>query len=257
MNYPHFSVKRPHRGLIGHRGVAALAPENTMASFRLAAQLGIDHVEFDVRLTKDNGLVIFHDDLLDRTTNGKGLIDNSSLDVLTMLDAGSWFDPQFKDQKIPVFSEVLPELIDLKLFLNIELKMVDNPSPIQASRLAQKLCEVLSVFWPKNLPLPLISSFHWPILSLIRDQLPKAPLGFLVDQIALEHVLHVANVANSALHCEYQSLSPELILLAREYKVPLLAYTVNDPYIARDLLRRGMFALFSDNPRLIYDSVDI
>src|ERR1700693_594514 len=81
--------------VIGHRGAAARAPENTLAGLRRAKAVGCARVVFDVRLTGDGALVLCHDPRLDRTTNGSGLISASSLAAIRELDAGSWFDPSF------------------------------------------------------------------------------------------------------------------------------------------------------------------
>ena len=82
--------------IIGHRGAAADAPENTLASFREAARQGARMVEFDVKLTADGRLIVMHDDLLDRTTDGKGTVAETSLEAIRALDAGAWFSPVFK-----------------------------------------------------------------------------------------------------------------------------------------------------------------
>lgn len=81
--------------LIGHRGYPARYPENTLASFRGAMEAGCDMIELDVTLTRDRKVVVIHDDTLDRTTTGKGLVASHSLEEITALDAGSWFDPRF------------------------------------------------------------------------------------------------------------------------------------------------------------------
>jgi len=87
--------------IIGHRGIPHLTPENTMASFRAAVENGADGLETDVQMTKDGELVLIHDETLDRTTNGKGLVLTHTLSELKSLDAGSKFDPAFKNEKYP------------------------------------------------------------------------------------------------------------------------------------------------------------
>lgn len=248
MTHLPFSPKAPTSGLIGHRGVAALAPENTRASFELAAQQGIEWVEFDVRLTKDDALVIFHDDTLERTTNGQGLVHEHTLKQLSELDAGSWFTPQFNQQTIPVFDEMIPEFHRLGLYTNIELKMPPRASKHHAKTLANLLCSSLIKHWPKNKPWPLVSSFHWELLSLIREKLPQVPIGFLHDKCTRQMIEMVAKTANSALHCGYESLNESLLSVCKDKQIPVLAYTVNTPEIARKLLGAGLYGLFCDDP---------
>jgi glycerophosphoryl diester phosphodiesterase len=97
----------------GHRGASALAPENTMASFRLAEATGADYVELDVQRSRDGQLVVIHDETLDRTTNGRGRVDSADAVVLDGFDAGSWFGRQFAGEHIPRLSGVLAWLATL------------------------------------------------------------------------------------------------------------------------------------------------
>lgn len=237
--------------MIGHRGVAACAPENTLAGFKLAAQQGIDWIEFDLRLTKDNQLVIFHDALLQRTTNESGWVHDKTLSELITLDAGSWFHPKFQNEKIPSFVHALPLLLSLNLTLNIELKLPQDPSLHHVNTFAKELSNTLHYHWPKELPLPLVSSFYWPILHQLRSAIPTLPLGFLNKTCSPALLLEIAKTPNAACHTHFEALTPEILLFAKEIQVPLLSYTVNDPTIAATLLDQGIFAIFSDDPTKI------
>jgi glycerophosphoryl diester phosphodiesterase len=248
MNHSSFSLLPPKNGIIGHRGVASLAPENTLAGFIMAAQHALDWVEFDVQLTKDQQLIIFHDDTVDRTTNGSGLVHEKTLTEIESLDAGSWFHADFQGEAVPVFSKTLPLLLDLPLTLNIELKYAADPSADQIQQLTSEVILTLQNIWPKGRPWPLISSFHWDSLHRVRDQLPQAPLGFLTESCTNDAIHTVAQIPNAALHCDYQTITEPFIALAQQNNVPMLAYTVNDPIIAAQLLNAGLFGLFSDKP---------
>ncbi len=248
MDHLDFTPPPPSAGLIGHRGIAAQAPENTLASFKLAAEQSIDWVEFDVQLTKDNGLVIFHDDTLERTTNGKGYVHEHTLNELSDLDAGSWFSSEFKGEKIPVFQEILPIFLKLKLFLNIELKVPTNASKQHGDTLANLVVDSLSNQWPAKKPWPLISSFNWDLLTIIRARLPEAPIGFLSDACSQELIEMVANTPNASLNCNFESLTDDLLAIINDFSIPALAYTVNQPDVAKKLLDAGIFGLFSDDP---------
>ncbi len=249
-----FSPKAPKSGLIGHRGIAALAPENTKASFALAAKQGIEWVEFDLRLTKDNQLVIFHDDTLDRTTNGNGFVHEHTLEELLRLDAGSWFHSKYKNETIPVFTDMLAEFARLNLYLNIELKVPDDASGQHYDDLANVFVETLFSYWPKNEAWPLVSSFHWDLLLSVRAQLPHIPIGFLNESCTPEMIDMVAKTKNSALHCDYLGLNEELLKVCQSNNVPVLAYTVNEPAIAKNLLNAGIYGLFSDNPKALVET---
>jgi glycerophosphoryl diester phosphodiesterase len=93
--------------VIAHRGASSYVPENTFAAFDLALQMGVRHIELDVQLTSDGHLVVIHDDTVDRTTNGSGLVTRHTLESLRGLDAGSWFGTRFAGECIPLFDEVL------------------------------------------------------------------------------------------------------------------------------------------------------
>lgn len=108
--------------IVGHRGVAALRPENTMASFAYAMKLGLYGIETDIRMSSDGELVLIHDARVDRTTNGSGNVCDFTLKQLKELDAGSWFSKEFAGQKILTFEEFLEQVSDKNIFLNIEIK---------------------------------------------------------------------------------------------------------------------------------------
>ena len=230
--------------------MCALAPENTWTSFILAARKGLEWIEFDIRLTKDNELIIFHDDSLERTSNGKGLVHEHSLSYIRKLDAGSWFDPIFSHEKIPIFSEIAPKLRDQHLTMNIELKAPNDLGDTQLNHyeevLVTKLVNFFKKSWPSEAPFPLISSFHWSMLERVRKQFPKAPIGFLEDECSIELIEKVKKTPNSALHCHYKSLNDKLLELTNKYEIPVLVYTVNDYVMAKKLLDKGVFGVFTD-----------
>ena len=108
--------------VIGHRGAAAAAPENTLASIRKAKELGASWIEFDVKLTRDGQAILFHDDRLERTTDGRGAVAATTLAEIKRLDAGSWFGPAFRGEPVPTFDEALMLCAELGLGINVEIK---------------------------------------------------------------------------------------------------------------------------------------
>ena len=107
--------------VIAHRGYPDKYPENTLAAFQAAVTAGVVMIELDVMFSRDRKPVIIHDDTLERTTNGHGPVNDFTLEELKQLDAGSWFDPQFADQRLPELSEVL-DLVNGRTRVNIEIK---------------------------------------------------------------------------------------------------------------------------------------
>ena len=114
-------VNLPSRGICAHRGAMDTYPENTIPAFEAAIRLGAQMIELDVRMTKDKKLVILHDESVDRTTNGSGKIEELTLKQVKKLDAGSWKSAEFKNLKIPIFSEALA-VIPHNIWLNVHLK---------------------------------------------------------------------------------------------------------------------------------------
>ena len=103
-------------------GLASLAPENTLASIKKAAELGVSWIELDVTLLGDGSAVMFHDHRLNRTTNGRGHLKRHSMETVSRLDAGSWFSEEFLGEKVPSLADTLNLVQSLGLGLNLELK---------------------------------------------------------------------------------------------------------------------------------------
>jgi len=110
--------------VVAHRGFSGAAPENTLAAFRQAIEIGSDMIELDIQLSKDGRIVVMHDETLERTTNGRGKVVDHTLKELKKLDAGSCFGPEFSGERIPTLQEVL-DLAKGRVLVNIEIK---NPT---------------------------------------------------------------------------------------------------------------------------------
>jgi len=115
------AIDMPERGICAHRGAMDTHPENTLAAFRQALRLGAHMIELDVRMTKDNHLVILHDETVDRTTNGKGKISELTIIEVKRLDAGSWKSEEFAGENIPTLKEALA-VMPQNIWLNIHIK---------------------------------------------------------------------------------------------------------------------------------------
>lgn len=144
--------------IVAHRGDSANAPENTLASFRLALANGADGIELDVMFSADQKLVVIHDDTLDRTTNGHGLVGATPSDAIRELDAGSRFGEKFKGEPVPLLDEVFAEFGG-KFLINVELKNYKTPKDqlpdfvvalIKKHGLSESV--MLSSFNARNLP---------------------------------------------------------------------------------------------------------
>lgn len=107
-----------------HRGASSYAPENTMVAFRKALELGANGIELDLQKTKDGKIVIFHDNFIDKKSNGNGKISDYTYNELKKLDFGSWFDDNYEDEKIVLFEDFSKEFLNKDLTFAIELKVL-------------------------------------------------------------------------------------------------------------------------------------
>lgn len=120
--------------VIAHRGASAYAPENTLAAFRLAAEMGAHWFELDCTLSKDGEVIVIHDDDLERTTDGEGLVADLTLPELKRTDAGSWFDPRFAGERLPTLGEAL-DFARGRIGVYIEIKDSDDDSGLEGDLL--------------------------------------------------------------------------------------------------------------------------
>lgn len=233
--------------VIGHRGACAYAPENTMASFLKAAQLKLKWIEFDVMDSSDGVPVIFHDDYLDRTTNGKGLVNQYSFAYLQTLDAGKYFDPAFSCERIPSLLTVIEFLQDAKMSANIEIKTL----PGHEEKLIQRVMKEMQPYMKAGNQQYLFSSFFPDALYALRKYSPDCQIGVLLHAWlnGWKDVCHELNCVS--VHVNEAIMTETHAREIKEMGKSLLCYTVNDPGRAKELFSWGVDAVFSDAPDLI------
>ncbi|HVY53059.1 MAG TPA: glycerophosphodiester phosphodiesterase family protein [Gammaproteobacteria bacterium] len=238
--------------VIAHRGASAYAPENTMAAFQKAKELGARWVEFDVMLTACDEPVIIHDTTLDRTTNAKGEVNKFTNNVLQTLDAGSWFGSQFTGEKIPTLKQLLSFLSENSMSPNIEIKAVVG----QEKAAVSNVLEVVANHWPAYLEPPLFSSFSMDILREIRKHSASARLGCLIDSLDAMLWVELDGELNfTSFNLNHTILSHQLVFDLKTLEKPILAYTVNDPQRAKELFSWGVDAVFTDCPDKILELI--
>ncbi len=234
---------RPPR-LIGHRGVAANAPENTLAGFRKAAALGVAWVEFDVRLSADGRCILLHDDMLERTTTGRGPAAALSFAEIRRLDAGRWFGEEFAGERVPSLEEAIEVLGELGLGAVVELK----PAAGSEGATGQAAAACLAERWPEHLPPPLVSSFRPAALLAARLTAPHIARALLVEAVPEDWRRRLDALGASALHADERPLDRATVAQICDADIPLFAYTVNLPERARTLFAWGVSAVFTDAP---------
>ena len=233
--------------IIGHRGAATFAPENTIAGIHTAADMGCTWVELDVKLTKDSVPVIFHDEELDRTTNGSGNMADITYAELKDLEAGSWFGDSFIGEPIPTLEEALDAIIERDLGFNLEIK----PCPSREVETTEAALDMLATYWDDHSRL-LLSSFQIQCLEVCRDAAPEWARGYLLEKDIPENWREIADhLQASTLNVNGNEIGLEQIMQLAAYNKPLLAYTINDEARADWLFDNGIKCIFSDQPDLI------
>ena len=237
--------------IIGHRGTAAYAPENTLEGIHTAADMGIEWVELDVKLTKDQVPILFHDDTLDRTTNGFGPVAEKTLEELRDYECGSWFADSFTGIKIPTLEEAIDVLLERDLGLNLEIK----PCPSREKETAEAALDILSQIWDDHDRL-LISSFLHVSLEAALDVAQDWHRGLLFGEELPENWGDLADYLKvSTINVNAAKISREEVEDIIDKGLPILAYTVNDAQDARRLQSWGVDGFFSDAPDVLKDSL--
>ncbi len=234
--------------VIGHRGAAAYRPENTLAAFAHAAELGCAWVEFDVRLTRDDVPVVVHDRSLLRTAGVARNIDDVHSRQLADIDAGGRFDPFWSGERIPTLAQALDACLVLGLTPNIELKA--DAGGIRTAALA--VAGMLRERWPADRPAPLVSSFSPRMLYHMRSAGGRLALGLLMRRRPRRFWAWHARVLGCAtIHVDPSLATPAFVERARRRGRRVAVYTVNDRARAERLFEAGVDAVFSDRPDLM------
>lgn len=228
--------------VIGHRGAAAAAPENTLAGLAAAAALGARWVEFDVMLSADEVPVLHHDDNLKRTTGLDRLVVETPLAELRRLDAGGWFSPAFAGERIPTLEEAVACLLERGLIPNLEIKPPAGRDVVTAEVIVSQL----GGLWPKDRPAPLISSFSRMALAAVRVLAPGWPRGLVADGLPEDWLATTAALGCASLHLGSRGLSRAQVAEVKKAGLKVAVFTVNRPARARELLSWGVDAVFTD-----------
>jgi len=237
----------PSPTIFAHRGASKYAPENTLKAFELAVAQNADALELDAKLCADGQIVVFHDQTIDRTTNGTGKVLDLPLSTLKELDAGSWFGDDFSGEAIPTLGEVL-ETVGKKISINIELTNYASPR----DQLPDKVAHLVK---KHNLQdTILFSSFNPLALRRVHQLLPEIPIGLLAlpgfagawarSQVGSWLVPH------QALHPEFEDTTKKLVSYQHTKGHRVYSWTINEGAAMRLLFQRGVDGIFTDDPLL-------
>lgn len=216
----------PYPRWIAHRGAGQLAPENTLAAFRLGAQHGYRMAECDAKLSADGVLFLLHDDTLERTTNGQGPGGAQPWADLSRLDAGGWHSRAYAGEPPATLAAVARFCLANRLALNIEIK----PSPGLARATGEAVGREASRLWADahGAP-PLLSSFEPDALAGARHTAPALPRGLLLETLCEGWLDTARTLQCVAVICDHAHWTAEAIARTRQAGLRALAYTVNEP----------------------------
>lgn len=225
-----------------HRGDSSNAPENTLAAFQRAIQLGVPWIELDIHSSKDGTLMVIHDDTVNRTTNGSGAVSELDADALYHLDAGSKFSQEFSGERIPRLQDVLELVSPTKTRLNIEIK-----SQSLTAHLPETLVEMLDQFG-KQYDYK-VSSFDLNALLAVRAINPEITLALIGNGPKILN--QAVNHQLPWIHAKHTSVTPEIVTSAHAQGICVNIWTMDDPRRYAYWQKVGVDKLCTNQPALM------
>ncbi|MEW9700049.1 glycerophosphodiester phosphodiesterase [Paenibacillus sp. SI8] len=227
--------------VIGHRGAAGEAPENTLASFALALEQGAEGIELDVHISKDGKIVVCHDHTLDRTTNGSGLICEQTMDEIGRLDAGAWFSDAFRGEQVPLLREVF-DLVPAGILINVEVKHAYE------GRMEHALLAFLRE--RGRMEDVVISSFDHKVIRRIKQAEPAVKVGLLYAANLIDHAAYtqLMGIEVFSLHPHFHSIDQGDVDGAAAAELAVYPYTVNHVQDYKRMIACGVTGIITDFP---------
>ena len=232
----------PYPLWLAHRGAGRLAPENTLAAFRLGASFGYRAFECDVKLSQDGEAFLLHDDTLDRTTSGVGSPAAQDWAQLARLDAGAWHGPAYAAEPLPRLAQIATFCQANGCALNIEIK----PCPGEEARTGAAVAREAARLWAGQALPPLLSSFKPEALAAARDAEPALPRALLLDELWAGWPDAAAALGVVAVIANWRLMERGLIEQLHDRGWRALVYTVNDAAVAQRLIDAGIDGLITD-----------
>lgn len=231
---------------VGHRGYAGSCPENTLAGFRAADEADLKMVELDIRLSRDRQLMVIHDDDLERVAGVPRRVCELTCAELQALDVGTWFSPEFYDQRVPTLAQVF-DLLPTQMWINVEIKPdeydpVDSRESIEAQLLA-----LVRRFQAQGRTL--VSSFNPEILRRVRRLDPAQPLAVLSDEARQPDGLDLCKALGAiAWNPRHTLVTPQIVARAHHQGLKVFTFTVNSAALHARMQAAGVDGVFSDDP---------
>ncbi len=226
--------------IIAHRGASGYTPENTMAAFERAVQLGAGFIETDLHLTRDARFVAIHDDTLERTSNGRGPVRDQTLAELRALDVGLWYDRQFSGQRIPTLEDILAFARQHDVVFYLEIK--------HGAAWGMHHALVGALQGAENAARTVVISFDASALAPLPKLDPGIMMGLLVDHNKPDLVKAAIDLGARQLCPRADLVTPELVGRAHTADLQVVTWTVNDPKQMRSLIQTGVDGIMTDRP---------
>ncbi|EIL82871.1 glycerophosphodiester phosphodiesterase family protein [Bacillus altitudinis] len=229
--------------IIAHRGSSSAAPENTIAAFDVAVEQGADYIELDVQMTMDQHVVVIHDDTVDRTTNGNGLVKSYTLDQLKKLDAGSWFEQQYTNERIPTLQEIL-ERYSQRIGILIEIK-----HPKRQIGIEKAVARIINRFsYSRHI---IIQSFDVHALQRIKAFAPSLRTALIIKPDAFKLTKRKLTTYSSfanGLNMKKTMINKWWIDRIHSFGMEVFIWTVKDQKTADRIKKYPIDGVVTDNP---------
>jgi glycerophosphoryl diester phosphodiesterase len=238
--------------IVAHRGFSGKYPENTLLAFQKAMDIGIRWLELDVITTSDDVVIVSHDTMADRCTNGTGSLQGRTLDEVKQLDAGSWFDPQYAGERIPTLDEVLDLVAPLPIRLAIEIKGDTPEHYLRNARATVNLLQRRGAIQKI-----VITSFDTGCLRVVKQWEPLIATSLDPDKqdgsyTAWELCQKVLACGANFLQHHHAALNAEIVDEARQHGFGVWAWTVNDLAEMQRVEEIGVMGIVTDFPNLLH-----
>ena len=232
----------PYPRWIAHRGAGKLAPENTLAAFRVGAAHGFRAFECDVKLSADAVPFLLHDATLERTTSGRGAAAALPWSALSRLDAGGWHGSTWAGEPLASFDAVARYCLRNAFALNVEIK----PSPGAERDTGRAVAQAAAALWAGTSPAPLLSSFRPDALEGAREAAPALPRALLLDNLRSGWLDEARALGCVAVVFQHALVDAGVLGALRDAGLHACAYTVNDSAEAHRLEELGIDGLITD-----------
>src|SRR5437867_104309 len=232
----------PYPRWVAHRGAGKLAPENTLAAFKLGASHGYRMFECDVKLSADGVPFLLHDATLERTTTGKGMGGALPWSQLSQLDAGSWHSRAYAGEPLSSLESIARYCLHNGHFLNIEIK----PTPGVERHTGEVVAAHAARLWKDAEVPPLLTSFSVEALEGAHETQPQMPRGLLLDTLHKGWLETAHRLECVAIVCNYTLWDRTTVAQAQRAGYRTLSYTVNDEWVARYLIELGTDGIITD-----------